>query len=58
MRDGSTVLAMVKPGAKLTEADEAALAEYAEFCRARTAKKQRQRNAELLPGAQATEGGR
>ncbi len=45
MADGTIVLANVKPGAKLTENDKKALAEYVQFCRDRAAEKQRKRNA-------------
>jgi len=48
MQDGTTVLAMVKPGATLTELDKKILAEWVQYCRDRTAKRrakeQRQRN--------------
>lgn len=48
MEDGTTVLANVKPGAKLTEADKQAVAEWVQFCRdrkaARDRKEQRERN--------------
>jgi len=37
--DGTVVLAMVAPGAKLTDEDKAALAEYIQFCRDRKAAK-------------------
>lgn len=50
MKDGSVVLANMKPGAKLTAQDERTLAEYAQFCRDRAAEEQRRRNQELLPG--------
>ena len=48
MEDGTTVLAMVKPGAVLTEEDKRILAEWVQFCRNRKAKRlakeQRERN--------------
>jgi hypothetical protein len=43
MPDGTVVLAMVAPGAKLTEEDKRVLAEYAQFCRDRKAKQQREK---------------
>ena len=51
MKDGTVILAKVKPGAVLTEDDERAIAEFAQFCRDQTAKEQRKRNQSLLPGA-------
>jgi len=53
MKDGTVVLANMKPGAKLTEEDERIIAEWVQFCRDRRAKEQRKRNASLLPGAKA-----
>lgn len=50
MKDGTVLLANVKPGAALTPRDLEALAAYMKFCRERTAKTQRDRNAKLLPG--------
>lgn len=50
MKDGTTVLAMVKPGMKLTEQDKQVLAEWVQFCRERRAKEQKKRNREGLPG--------
>ena len=47
MADGTVVLAMVKPGARLTERDRQILAEYAEFCRERARREQRKRNREV-----------
>lgn len=44
MKDGTVVLANVKPGETLTEADKQAIAEYVQFCRDRRAKK-RERSA-------------
>jgi hypothetical protein len=40
LKDGTVVLANVKPGMKLTAADRQVLEEYAEFCRER--KRQRE----------------
>jgi len=51
MKDGTVVLANVKPGAALTARDLAALEEYVQFCRDRRAEEQRKRNAKLLAGA-------
>jgi len=45
MPDGTIVLVDVKPGAKLTERDQKALAEWIQFCRDRRAEEQRKRNA-------------
>ncbi len=45
MDDGSVVLAALKPGAKLTDADRKALAEWVQFCRDRRAEEQRKANA-------------
>ena len=45
LKDGSVVLAHLKPGAKLTGEDERILAEWVQFCRDRQAKEQRKRNA-------------
>jgi len=39
MADGTVVLAMVKPGAVLTDADKQILAEWIQFCRDRKAGK-------------------
>lgn len=51
MKDGSTVVAMVKPGAVLTEQDKKILADFAEFCREQQALNdrlyQRKRNAKV-----------
>lgn len=41
---GTTVLAMVKPGSKLTENDRKIIAEYAQFCRDRRDLEQRKKN--------------
>ena len=38
MADGSTVLANVKPGETLNDEEIAAIAEYVQFCRDRSAK--------------------
>lgn len=50
MADGTIVLANVKRGATLTEADKQALADWVQFCRDRRAKEQCKRNRELLLG--------
>ncbi len=42
MKDGTMVHACVKPGETLTEEDEAAIAEYVQFCRDRKEKKEQQ----------------
>ena len=39
MKDGTVVLANVRPGCKLTAEDKLALAEYVQFCRDRRAKR-------------------
>lgn len=44
MKDGSVVLANVKPGAVLTDKDKEIIAEWVEFCRDRRRKEQRKRN--------------
>ncbi len=41
MKDGTVLLANVKPGEKLTDEDKRALDEYVQFCRERRAKKRR-----------------
>ncbi len=51
MKDGTVILANLKPGAKLTEEDERSIAKSVQFCRDRRAKEQRKRNASLLPRA-------
>ncbi|MBZ5579545.1 MAG: hypothetical protein LAP40_23540 [Acidobacteriia bacterium] len=46
LKDGTVVLANVKPGMKLTEEDRRVLEEYAEFCRERRGQEQIRRNRE------------
>ncbi len=51
LKDGTTLLANVAPGKKLSASDLRVLEEYAQFCRDRSAQEQRKRNAALLPKA-------
>ena len=44
MQDGTLLLANVKRGETLTEADKQVIAEWVQFCRDRAAAKQRKRN--------------
>ena len=39
MKDGTVILANVKPGAKLTDEDKKIIADWVQFCRDRKAKK-------------------
>jgi hypothetical protein len=56
LKGGQVALVNMKRGGKLTERDLKTLEEYAEFCRERAAERQRERNAELLPGARHKRG--
>jgi hypothetical protein len=51
LRDGTTALVNMTRRGKLTERDLRTLEKYAEFCRKRAAARQRERNADMLPGA-------
>lgn len=50
MKDGTVVLANMRPGQKLTEADKQTLAEWVAFCRERRDKEQRKRNTNQIGG--------
>jgi hypothetical protein len=60
MADGTVVLAMVRPGAKLTDEDREALAEWIQFCRDRSAREKRvlQQTAADCAGQPGKKGGR
>lgn len=46
MPDGTVVLANMKPGEKLTDADKQAIAEWVQFCRDRREKERSRRKAD------------